>query len=330
MPMTHEELQQAMFLLGPWLIGSFIEVLFQGVLFCQFAHYLEWHRDDKLTLRLSVLGLAILTTLKSIHSFATVWIMLILNFTDLQGAILLNYTVWWQTGSGMTVASIGAYVQIFFIHRLFAISNRNWWVTAPVVVVLIFAYLSLCLATYYVSQGVEASPQMAIWFANHFSTVFAGDMMITLATAFFLIRSKQDVLPQTVGLISALVRLTFQTAAPAAICAMLNLIFSQVYSGEDRLVSIAFNQALSKLYAFSMMWTLNARHTLRSKHSRSHFTTDSGRRRDNMELGSYNNNGVQVQTRAEAVRHIDVKGMFHHPDEDVVSQVDEFKMSTTV
>jgi hypothetical protein len=45
----------------------------------------------------------------------------------------------------------------------------------------------------------------------------AGDLILSLTTAYFLIKSKQGVLPQTVGLISALVRLTFQTAAPAAL-----------------------------------------------------------------------------------------------------------------
>jgi hypothetical protein len=38
-----------------------------------------------------------------------------------------------------------------------------------------------------------------------------------MTTAYFLLKTKKNVLPQTVGLISALVRLTFQTAAPAAL-----------------------------------------------------------------------------------------------------------------
>jgi hypothetical protein len=44
---------------------------------------------------------------------------------------------------------------------------------------------------------------------------------------------------------------------------MLNLVFSQVYTGDNKLISSAFNQSLAKLYAVSMMWTLNARSDLR-------------------------------------------------------------------
>jgi hypothetical protein len=44
---------------------------------------------------------------------------------------------------------------------------------------------------------------------------------------------------------------------------MFNLVFSQVYSGNDKLISTGFNQILPKLYGFSMMWTLNARMNIR-------------------------------------------------------------------
>lgn len=47
---------------------------------------------------------------------------------------------------------------------------------------------------------------------------------------------------------------------------MFNLMFSQMYPGEEKIVSTAFNQALPKLYAMSMMWTLNARGGMRAIH----------------------------------------------------------------
>lgn len=48
------------------------------------------------------------------------------------------------------------------------------------------------------------------------------------------------------------------------ISAMFNLIFSQVYTGDNKLISSAFNQTLPKIYAISMMYTLNARRELRA------------------------------------------------------------------
>ena len=48
------------------------------------------------------------------------------------------------------------------------------------------------------------------------------------------------------------------------ISAVLNLIFSQVWPGTDRLLSVAVGTALPKIYAISMMWTLNVRMKIRA------------------------------------------------------------------
>jgi hypothetical protein len=97
---------------------------------------------------------------------------------------------------------------------------------------------------------------------------------------------------------------------------MFNLIFSQIYVGSDKLISTAFNMALPKLYAVSMMWTLNARRTIRASHSNRGLSSSnevSGgnrntrrtRQRDEVELGNFA--GIQVHTVQETVQHIDVR-----------------------
>ncbi|KAJ7578699.1 hypothetical protein C8J56DRAFT_835693 [Mycena floridula] len=315
--MTPEEHDQAVYILGPWLIGAYAEVFLTGILCCQFVHYWQWYKDDHLRMKLFVGGLALLSILKSIQSFALIWIMLILTFTDLNGAILLNYTTWWQSGNPLMVALIGLYVQAFFCHRLYVISKR-WWVVIPVAALMAFAFLSIALATVFIVKG--DGHKISLWFAAHLGSVFAGDLLLSLATVFFLTRSKKNVLPQTAGLLTALVRLTFQSAAPAAVCTLLNLIFSQIY-GSDRLISTGFNMILPKLYAVSMMWTLNQRRSIRAAHSsrtgattsqdgnapRSRFARGTGRQGE-MELDTLG--GIQVRTHMETIQHIDVTDMF--------------------
>ncbi|KAJ6511397.1 hypothetical protein C8R47DRAFT_733184 [Mycena vitilis] len=317
---------EAIFLLGPWLVGSCLDIFLQGVLTCQLFNYFSWYKEDTKTLRYYVAGLALISVLKTAQSFGIIWMQGIIFIGDLDGAILLNYTTWWQSGNPMMVAAFDIYVQSYFCYRLWVISKK-WPVVVPIVVIFIFAFLSMILATYYITQGVDASTNIAAWFAAHLSSVFAGDVLLSCTTAYFLIMSKKNVLPQTVGLISALVRLTFQTAAPAAVFAMFNLVFSQVYRGSDNLVSTAFNMALPKLYAVSMMWTLNARRTIRASHSnrnglsssneisggrarRSGRTAGPGRQTD-LELGSFG--GIHVQQ--ETVQTIDVRNMFAHDNE---------------
>jgi hypothetical protein len=47
---------------------------------------------------------------------------------------------------------------------------------------------------------------------------------------------------------------------------LFNLAFSQKNPGGSGLISTAFNLALPKIYAVSMMWTLNARRSIRTTH----------------------------------------------------------------
>ncbi|KAJ7138888.1 hypothetical protein C8R46DRAFT_1200961 [Mycena filopes] len=312
--LTGEDRRLAIFWLGPWLVGGCLDLLLQGVLMSQFVNYFTFYRDDKAAFRLVVGGLVLLTVLKSIHAFAIMWIQSIPYFGDLQGAILLNYTTWWQSGNPLMVALIGLYVQAYFCFRLYVISKR-WYVVVPIATLFFFGFLSIVVATYFIAA--ENGPQIEHWFAAHLSSVFAGDIILCLTTAYFLLKSKTDVLPQTVGLISALVRLTFQTAAPAAICAMFNLIFSQSNPGGSGIISTAFNMMLPKLYAVSMMWTLNARRTIRASTHNSRngngMTTSSNeisgaRSRARRGLNDVELGQIQVVTETETT--VDVRDMF--------------------
>lgn len=327
--MTPEELSLAQHQLGPWLAGSLLDVLFQGILFCQFSRYIAWYREDKLVLKLLVLGLTLLTSLKSIQSFALTWILFIKHFTDLQTAILLNYTAWWQTGNPLMVALIGVYVQLFFCHSLYRISRR-WWIVVPLAVVFAFAFASACAATYFISRGADAAFNIELWLTIHFGSVFAGDAVLTLLMSYFLIKNTEEARFRNVGILGSVWRLTFLTSAPATICAMFNLIFSQIWSSDKRLISIAFNLALPKLYAISMMWSLNSRprsgEPAQDPIFSSEFDSDGlrqvRRRAGNnirtqgnaMELGAIKS--VQIRTRTETTQQIDVSDMFNRSTKD--------------
>ncbi|KAJ6465320.1 hypothetical protein C8R45DRAFT_1106959 [Mycena sanguinolenta] len=83
---------------------------------------------------------------------------------------------------------------------------------------------------------------------------------------FYLLRQSKDAHPRIAGMLMALIRLTFQSAALGAGFATINLIFN-VVSGITqapltsgwKFGAIMVNQILPKLYAVSVMWTLNWR-----------------------------------------------------------------------
>ncbi|KAF7369535.1 hypothetical protein MVEN_00283400 [Mycena venus] len=307
--LTGEDLRLCMAWLGPWLVGGCLDLFLQGILATQLVNYFTWYKDDKLSMRVIVAILGVMNVLKTIHSFAIVWIQSIVYFGDLNGAILLNYTTWWQSGNPLIVAICGFYVQMYFCYRLWVISKK-WYIVALVTTVFVFAFLSMVVATYFIT--VPNIPQISNWFAAHLSSVFAGDILMSSTTAYFLIKSKHDVLPPD-RLINSLVRLTFQTAAPAAICALFNLAFSQKNPGGSGIISTAFNLMLPKLYAISMMYTLNARRTIRATHSSHNGTSNEisgGRSRVTRRQGDVELGAIQVYTQTETTQQIDVSILF--------------------
>ncbi|KAJ6506961.1 hypothetical protein C8R45DRAFT_1090613 [Mycena sanguinolenta] len=243
------------------LIGSCLEIVLMGVLFCQFVNYDNSFLNDGRGLRIAVAILFLLNVLNP-----SLWIFLINHFGHIHYAIQLSAAEWWDTCSPLVVAILDFYVQCYFCTRLWAVSQR-WWVSASVFTLFVFALGSMVIGTYYIENLHKQ--QVMDWFAVHFSSVFAGDLILSGTTAYFLIRTEKTVLSTEMAeLIHCLISLTFQTATPPAVVAMFNLIFSQMDRTNRPLLGyleIAFNQVLPKLYATSMMYTLNARRGIRSR-----------------------------------------------------------------
>ncbi|KAJ7315750.1 hypothetical protein DFH08DRAFT_419349 [Mycena albidolilacea] len=316
-----EEAVLVKWFLGPWLIGSSLELVLMGVLGCQFVNYYSWYPDDSRGLRIAVAVLCLLSVLKSAETFASLWIFLINHFGNIEYDLSLSTTGWWDTANPLMVACIDFYVQCFYLYRLWGVSKR-WGVVAPIFAFFVFSMVAIGLATYFIATAQHND--VSSWFGTHLGTAFAGDAILTSTTAYFLLKTKKyTISSRTAGLLTSLVRLTFQTAAPAALVAMFNLIFSQMYRTSNPLlgyVEIAFNQPLPKLYAISMMWTLNARRAIRARNELSGSGSGSGgdcpsgvrvrsphRTNDDLELGR-----IEVVKHTQTTQHVDITKMFHH------------------
>ncbi|PBK71557.1 hypothetical protein ARMSODRAFT_933237 [Armillaria solidipes] len=319
--------------LGPWLVGLCLDLLLQGVLTSQFSNYYLWYSStDGYRFTVSVGVLAVITTLKSIQCFVIVWVQQIVYFNDFDSAADMRNNAWYERCNTLFVALIALYVQLYFCYRLYAIS-KLWWIVAPILFLYLFAVGSVAAAIHYISNSQESN-NLAPWLSAHYAIVFAGDVLLAGATAYFLLKTKKNVLPQTVGMINALVRLTFQTAAPAAVCALINLIFIYLQNPNIRGFSSVFIQALPKLYAISMMWTLNARRRIRvangsssltggtsNEPTRMDFSRSMMRRRVNVgeDIAM---SGIQIVTHTESRFDKDIESMPTKKGDDSPSEED--------
>ncbi|KAK7017770.1 hypothetical protein R3P38DRAFT_1315537 [Favolaschia claudopus] len=282
-----EVLVVAKFFLGPWLVGAFIDIGLMGVLSCQTVRYFSLYKSDGRCLCLAVAVLLLLNILKSAECFASVWIFVIARLGDTEFALRPDATGWWNTGNPLMVAFLSFYVQCYFSARLWVICKK-WYIVAPILVVFVFSLVSMGIGTYFIATRQES--RVIDWFAAHLTSAFVGDVVLSTTTAYFLTQTKKlSSSTEIAQIIRSLVHLTFQTAAPAAFVALLNLVFSQLYRTNNphlAYIGIALNQILPKLYAVSMMHTLNVRRTILSRASGSwNHSTGGGVPKGDVEVG---------------------------------------------
>ncbi|KAH7101952.1 hypothetical protein BKA62DRAFT_701927 [Auriculariales sp. MPI-PUGE-AT-0066] len=301
------------FTLAPWMLGCFLDLLTQGILFCQFNTYVTWYKGDKWLMRAIVYVLIIINILKCLDSCLGVWVMFVDYFGDLECVpILVIYTGWFLSGCG---ASINFYAQIYFLYRLFVISERHW-VCYPVTLVVFFAWLAVIVAEVYIN--LQDFDPIEHWFAAHLSATFASDLLITSTTSFFLIRTKKHSLRQTHTLLDSLIRLTWSSAAPAAVLGLINLILSQVVAQEflvstiPNMVSPPRPSRRQPVSAIAMMWNINSRQMLRSVGASGRSGSNTGstpisRGHPLARSGEVELSRIQVHKQTDTISHVDWK-----------------------
>jgi hypothetical protein len=110
------------------------DLLLQGVLCAQFAHYTGVNQRDSVLMKLFVAGLALLTTLKTAQVLcasvllwelcfnlllrAITWIQNAALFENLEAVHSLSNIKWLTQTNLILEACMAFYVQIFFCHRL--------------------------------------------------------------------------------------------------------------------------------------------------------------------------------------------------------------------
>ncbi|KAK0201089.1 hypothetical protein DFS33DRAFT_1103950 [Desarmillaria ectypa] len=174
----------------------------------------------------------------------------------------MRNNVWYEKYNTLFVALIALYVQFYFCYRLYAIS-KLWWIVAPILFLYLVAVGSVATAIHYIAN-IQESGKLASWLSAHYAIVFAADMLLAGTTAYFLLKTKTNVLPQYV------VYCFHYFPMPTIV---------QDY-WHDKCAGTAYVSncharccvALPKLYAISMMWTLNARRRIRVANGSSSLT----------------------------------------------------------
>ncbi|KAF7288936.1 hypothetical protein MIND_01410000 [Mycena indigotica] len=248
------------YVVGPHLAGSSVGALFTGVIAHQFVRYLSEYPDEPVYRRAYVYIAVLISMASAALQFAMSWEKII------NGVQLLGNPDLPMTGSSCMIAAfLALYVQAFYLHRLFLLSCRNWWLVAFLGTILFLAFL-LSLVAVGVRLRPSASNETTLLLYNvYFSVLLGGDILLTLITVGYLVYFRKQVLPQSAGLYKSVILVVFQSAAPATLWMSVQYAFCVAFPNTPSApfarvtATLGMNLVLNKLWAISLLATLNSR-----------------------------------------------------------------------
>ncbi|KAH9052312.1 hypothetical protein EDB87DRAFT_530436 [Lactarius vividus] len=248
--------------LGAILLGCMLSTALSGMTIVQTFLYFRLYPKDPARIKLMVLGVLLLDATHTALMCASTWNYLVLNFGNEEIADRIPITI------GLTVAltaTITFVAQLFFSHRVFKLSRSNWYITAPLVV-LSCARLGAAL----VSTTEMGKLRSYHLFVENFAYVFTlglsmactVDIGITASMCYFLQTSRTG-FGETDHVIDTIMLYTFNTGALTCVTTVLSMICWLTMP--RNLIFLGLHFAISKLYANSLLATLNSRRSIRKR-----------------------------------------------------------------
>jgi len=245
---------------GALLIGAMVAIALSGIVTLQTYVYFKMYPSDRRRLKNLVLVIWILDTFHTGFVCATMWDYLIRNYGDTQ---TIDHYPWTLPITIICTAILTFMVHCFFAQRIFTFSKRNWWNTGPI---LVLAVCRLSFASVTTSEMLRLGSFAE--FKRNFRWVFtlglafssAIDLVITVSMCYYLRSSRSTSLSMN-DVIDQLIIYTFENGAITCASTIISMICWLASPGN--LVFMGIHFVISKLYANSLLATLNTRENLR-------------------------------------------------------------------
>ncbi|KAH9943025.1 uncharacterized protein BXZ73DRAFT_97089 [Epithele typhae] len=287
--------------LGALFLGVFVSTILWGISCSQLYYYYNGYPNDRAYTKVMVLAVWASDTAHQALVTHTLYTYLITEYGNPTALSYITKTIVVEVlFNGIT----GFLVQTFFVVRVWKLSDKNNCFAAPlgllVLAELVFSigYFSeaLSLSTYTELPRVRAlSISMNVFAA-------AADVSIAGSLCFMLNRSRSEFVKSNT-LINKLILFAVNTGLLTSVCACISLI--TYFTLPLSFVYICFYFLMGRLYANSLLATLNARNRLRS-----HAATDGSLSLPDMQpsanLARISRHGEGIAIRIETTNESDI------------------------
>ncbi|KAJ7508366.1 hypothetical protein B0H11DRAFT_24280 [Mycena galericulata] len=256
--------------MGALLIGGFFASLLSGIVILQALWYFTTYRSDPTGLKVLVFGVCGLDTLHTAFIWTSMWDYLIGNYGNTSK---IDHIPWSIALTVILTAIVTFFVHCFFAHRILLLSKRNIIMASPVIILALVRLGSASVSTWEMIhyKSFALFKIHAFWiFTLGLSVSSAVDIVIT-GLLFYLFRSNRPDATHLNHVLDKLTLYAFETGSLTCIGTIISMICWVTMS--NNLIFLGLHFVIGKLYANSLLVTLNTRENIRRARS-----TSSGER----------------------------------------------------
>lgn len=244
--------------LGPFMVATFIDTLFCGILLMQCGAYYNIGKHDRKLFRGMVIYVLTLNIASTVFTWTWIYDLFVYNFGSYGLFLSIKYLSWFYVLDSMMVIV----VQAFFGLRAWALMKKNWLVGLIISGLMVTAFAGgVAIKVMFTRLGstLYAGEVRVPAYICLFSTV-AADVTITFIILFYF-KFNRTGNESTDHMLGRLTRITFQSQLPPTLIAIgLAIEYSIKY---DSFIAIPLICVQGKVYAISLLHTLNVRETWR-------------------------------------------------------------------
>jgi len=250
--------------LGALLIGCFIAIALSGVVFFQACIYFRLYPKDKAITKAMVSAVMILDICHTFFICTSVWEYLIANFGNVpmrqRGDVPISVSL-----SIIATAFVTLITHLFFVRRLLKLSNNNWWIIGPTMVLVIARVVSAIVTSSFLIH-LKTFPAFTAKYSYMFTLGLAIssiiDVVITFGMCFYLQENRRG-FGKTDEVIDAIIVYTINNGTLTCLSTIASMIFWLTL--RKNLVFMALHFVIAKMYANSLLGTLNMRRKFRGR-----------------------------------------------------------------
>ncbi|KAM6489372.1 hypothetical protein JOM56_015273 [Amanita muscaria] len=248
---------------GAVLLGTLVATFLSGMNTLQTIVYFRLYPNDLKRINALVAAIWCLDVIHTAFIWVYMWSLFIENFGRASQIDVIQKP---EMVPGMVVVSgiVTLTVHLFYLHRIFHLSCRNYWVTTPILVLII---CRVC-GTIATMVGLYKSLTLSGFAASKYGWVLslgfvfnaAADIAIML-TMFVLLRLSRQRSIRLNNVIDQIILYTLEMGSLTACIAISSMI--TWFARPQTLIFLALYMPLAKVYGMAFLGSLNSRYHFR-------------------------------------------------------------------